>query len=64
MQSCHGLSCIFSLLYTATVFFVNKEKLNNGYTITSLKLYIPKLSCICWHTGVKPPSANHAEGGY
>ena len=23
---------------------------NNGYTITSWKLYIPKLSCICWHT--------------
>lgn len=35
------------VLYTATTFFVNEEeKLNNGYTITSLKLYIPKLPCI------------------
>ena len=34
------------VLYTATTFFVNKEKLNNISTITSLKLYILKLSCI------------------
>ena len=49
----HGLNCMFcykinKVLYTTT-FFVNEEKLNNGYTITSLT-NIPKLSCVCWHT--------------
>ena len=29
-----------------------RGKLNNGYTIT-LVTYIPKLSRICWHVGVK-----------
>ena len=52
------------MYYILPLHLVNEEKLNNGYTITSLKLYIPKLSCICWHTGVAIESSASNAGGY
>ena len=47
IKGCCSLSCMFSYkaLYFHYRFF--RVKLN-----TSFKLYVPKLSCICWHTDV------------
>ena len=50
MWSHDQFACSVIKHYVILPFFVNEEKLNNGYTITSLNLYIPKLLCICWHT--------------
>ena len=49
-KGCCGLSCMFSYCCSiATTFFVNDGE-TYAIHITSLKLYIPRLSCICWHT--------------
>ena len=67
-QSCCGLSCMFCykrkhyVLHTATTFFVNEEKLNNGYSITATVIHSPVVMYLLAYR-CKDSSANHAEGG-